>query len=89
MCTRDGREMFNGLRLMDKQQQNVAYFLTFCIEQYKNEKGLTGEEAMKELNRYGVLDYLSDHFEILHTQSRQWLLADIDEFINTRKTQRQ
>lgn len=89
LCTCDGREMFNGRRLMDKQQQNVAYFLTFCIEQYKNEKGLTGEEAMKELNRYGVFDYLSDHFEILHTQSRQWLLADIDEFINTRKTQRQ
>ena len=88
LCTRDGCKMFNG-QLMDKQQQNVAYFLTFCIEQYKNEKGLTGEEAMKELNRYGVLDYLCDHFEILHTQSRQWLLADIDEFINTRKTQRQ
>ncbi|MDY4043409.1 MAG: DUF3791 domain-containing protein [Marinifilaceae bacterium] len=66
-----------------------SLFLSCCIGQYKNEKGLTGEEAMKELNRYGVLDYLSDHFEILHTQSRQWLLADIDEFINTRKTQRQ
>lgn len=38
LCTCDGREMFNGRRLMDKQQQNVAYFLTFCIEQYKNEK---------------------------------------------------
>lgn len=89
LCTRDGREVFNGRRLMDKQQQNVAYFQTFCIGQYKNEKGLTGEEAMKELNRYGVFDYLSDHFEILHTQSRQWLLADIDEFINTRKMRRQ
>lgn len=36
--------------------------------------------------KYGVLDYLSEHFEVLHTQSRQWLLEDIDEFIETRKT---
>lgn len=36
--------------------------------------------------KYGVLDYLSEHFEVLHTQSRQWLLEDIDEFIEIRKT---
>lgn len=41
---------------------------------------------MMILAKYGVLDYLSEHFEVLHTQSRQWLLEDIDEFIETRKT---
>lgn len=40
---------------------------------------------MRLLDQYGVLDYLSEHYEILHTQSRQWLLEDIDEFIKLRK----
>ena len=72
---------------MDKKEQDIAYFLSFCIEQYKNEKRMTGTEAMNFLNRYGVLEYLAEHFEILHTQSRQWILADIDEFIKIRKNE--
>ncbi len=62
-----------------------AYFISFCIEQYKNEKGISGSEAMALLSEYGVLEYLSEHWEILHTQSRQWIIEDIDEFIRTRK----
>ena len=66
--------------------QNRAYFLSFCIEQYKNKKGITGLEAMRLLDKYGVLEYLNSHYDILHTQSRQWLLEDIDEFISFRKS---
>lgn len=69
---------------MDKKKQDIAYFLSFCIEQYKNEKEMNGAEVLETFARYGVLDYLNNHFEILHTQSRQWILEDIDEFINAR-----
>lgn len=70
---------------MDKRQLDIAYFLSFCIEQYKNEKNLSGAEVALLLNRYGVLEYLKEHFDVLHTQSKQWLLADIDEYITLRK----
>lgn len=70
---------------MDKKKLDIAYFVSFCIEQYKTAKGLNGEDALKVLDTYGVLDYLSEHYEPLHTQSRQWILADIDNFINLRK----
>jgi len=40
---------------------------------------------MRQLDEYHVLDYLSEHYEVLHTQSRQWLMEDIDEFIKLRK----
>ena len=70
---------------MDKKKQDMAYFVSFCIEQYKNAKHLTGVEAMRLLDEHKVLDYLSEHYEILHTQSRQWILEDIDEFIKLRK----
>lgn len=34
---------------MDRKHQDIAYFISFCIEQYKNAKGLTGEQAMKTM----------------------------------------
>ena len=69
----------------ERKLQDIAYFVSFCIEQYKNAKGINGEEAMNTLDRYGVLEYLEENFEILHTQSYQWILEDIDEFINIRR----
>lgn len=74
---------------MNKGNRDQAYFISFCIEQYKNEKGLTGEEAMQLFAKYDVLHYLYEHFDVLHTQSKQWLLADIDEYINIRKNKTQ
>ena len=70
---------------MDKHQQDIAYFLSFCTEQYKNEKHLSGSDAVVILEKYGVLDYLAEHYEMLHTQSRQWLMEEINEFIALRK----
>ena len=70
---------------MDKHLRDVTYFLSFCIEQYMNAKGLDEIEVIDTFTQYGVLDYLNEHFEVLHTQSRQWLIAEIDEFINKRK----
>ena len=69
---------------MTKENLDIAYFISFCIEQYKNEKGISGSEAMALLSEYGVLEYLSEHWEILHTQSRQWLVEEIDDFIKER-----
>ena len=87
VCCKDAIFAHSGLDIsaMDKKKLDIAYFVSFCIEQYKNEKGMTGTEAMQELDKYGVLDYLCEFYEPLHTQSRQWILADIDNFINLRK----
>lgn len=74
---------------MDKRNLDIAYFLSFCIEQYKTEKGISGTDAVQVLKLYGVLEYLAEHFDVLHTQSKQWLLADIDEFIHIRKDRKE
>jgi hypothetical protein len=55
------------------------------VEQYKNAKHLSGVEAMSQLDSYGVLDYLADNYDVLHTQGHRWLLDDIDEFIESQK----
>ena len=70
---------------MDKNLKDITYFISFCIEQYMNEKGINEDEVILIFTECGVFDYLKDYFDVLHTQGRQWLVADIDEFINARK----
>ena len=70
---------------MTRQGQDIAYFLSFCIEQYMNDKGLSREQTITLFSEYGVLDYLAAHFEILHTQSRQWIVEEIEDYIRNRK----
>ena len=70
---------------MNKKKQDIAYFLSFCIEQDKKAKGIDGAVVIKTFAKFDVFDYLNNHFEILHTQSRQWILEDIDEYIEVRK----
>lgn len=70
---------------MSKKDKDIALFIAFCIEEYRVAKEMTGEQVLDLFSKYGVTDYLSECFEPLHTQSRQWLIAEIDEFIKTRK----
>ena len=70
---------------MSKKEKNIAFFVAFCIEEYKAAKGLTGEEVMELFAKHGVTAYLSTCFAPPHTQGRQWLIAEIDEFIDIRK----
>ncbi|MBR1378958.1 MAG: DUF3791 domain-containing protein [Bacteroidaceae bacterium] len=70
---------------MNKRKLDIAYFLSFCIEQYKEAKHLSGQEVARTFSQFGVLNYLEKNFEPLHSQSSQWILEDIEEFINLRK----
>ena len=49
---------------------------------------MTGEQVLDLFSRYGVIDYLSKCFEPLHTQGRQWLIEEINEFIEIRKSKK-
>ena len=40
---------------------------------------------MDLFDKNGVSEYLIDNFEVLHTQSPEWILADIDEYIENRR----
>ena len=70
---------------MVKKELDIAYFISCCIEQYKVHISANGNEVMDLFDKYRVTEYLSDNFEILHTQSRQWLLEEIDDFIQQKK----
>ena len=69
---------------MDKRDADILYFVSFCIEQYKMHKGLSGSETIKLFDQKGVTSYLADNFDILHTQSAQWLMQEIDEYVKNK-----
>lgn len=65
--------------------KDIALFVAFCIEEYGAAKGMSGRQVLDLFSQNGVTDYLCKYFEPLHTQSRQWLIDEIDEFIRIRK----
>ncbi|WP_291528072.1 DUF3791 domain-containing protein [Bacteroides sp. UBA939] len=69
---------------ISKLEQNKLYFISFCIEQYKKHSGTTGGATMGLFDRYGVTNYLFDHYDVLHTQGNQWLIEEIESFIKER-----
>lgn len=73
---------------MNKKDKDIALFVAFCIEEYGAAKGLTGEQTFCLFAQYGVTNYLAQCFEPLHTQGREWLMAEIDEFIELRKKEK-
>ena len=61
-----------------------AAFFIYCVEQYKAHKPMTGKEVMDLFERYGVVNYLWDCYEALHTTGSNYLMEDIDAFLQER-----
>jgi hypothetical protein len=64
----------------------VVNFKAFCLERYKYAHNINGAEALRLFKQYGVMDYISSCFDILHTFGDKYIVADIDEFIAVRQT---
>jgi len=70
---------------MNKLETDKSYFVSFCIEQYKMHIEKDGALVANLFFSNGVSQYLYDNYEVLHTQSRQWLMEEIDSFIKNGK----
>lgn len=60
-------------------------FLVYCIETYKTSKNLTGKQVMELFTKYMVSEYIYTCFEALHTTGDNYIVNDIDLFIEARK----
>ena len=61
-------------------------FMILCVEEYKNQKGMTGKEVMDLFNQYSVCEYIQDYYEALHTMGARYIVNDIDLYIKSRQT---
>ena len=69
----------------DNMDKKINDFVIFCIECYKISKNLTGREIYELFDKYGVIEYLKEGYDVLHTQGDKWIINDIDEFIKIRQ----
>lgn len=60
-------------------------FKVFCFEAFKAKHQLSGVEAMEIFKKYKVFDYLNACYDVLHTTGRDYIIEDIDIYINVRK----
>ena len=60
-------------------------FLIYCIEMYKAEKNISGQEVMNLFKLYGVMDYILSCYGALHTTGAAFIIEDIDRFIEVRQ----
>lgn len=60
-------------------------FLIFCTEQYKTAKNMTGKQVSVLFTRFRVWDYIYSCFEALHTTGANYIVEDIDLYIEARQ----
>ena len=60
-------------------------FLIFCIEQYKSAKNLNGREVIELFRKYRISEYIVSCFEALHTTGTNYIIEDIDLYIEARQ----
>lgn len=63
----------------------VLLFIAFCIENYKEHRQMSSDNVLHLFKKYGVIDYLTQGFGVLHTQGKEYIMADIDRYIKNRE----
>ena len=62
---------------IEEEQLKIAFIAT-CIEATARTQGVSYSDIYKRMNKLGVIDnYIYPHYESLHTESRENVVADI------------
>ena len=59
----------------------VTEFVSFCIEMYAMKHNLSGAVVASRLSDAGLVDYLYDNYEALHTQGTGYIVPLLDELL--------
>ena len=58
-----------------------AEFITYCIEEYKYAKGMTGKEVITLFKKHNIIDYIIKCYGALHTMGGLAITEDIESLI--------
>ncbi len=59
-------------------------FMVLCVEEYKNQKEMSGKDVINLFNKYSVCEYIQEFYEVLHTTGVKYIVNDIDLYIKSR-----
>jgi len=68
------------------KQKGEVWFLASCVELYKDEKGMSGQEAYNYLREKGALSFITECWDGLHMTGPLYIIDSIDEYIKTHDT---
>lgn len=60
-------------------------FMILCIEEYKNQKGLSGKAVMELFDKFAVCEYIKAFYDVLHTTGTKYIVNDLDLYIQSRQ----
>lgn len=69
-------------------QPAVSQFIVFCIELYRRAHDTDTARTLSLFRDKGVLGFLTDGFETLHSQSAEYILREIETYLKNRKDKR-
>jgi hypothetical protein len=80
----DEFEYWRGRQRRDVPKE-VFEFYTYCMEIYAIRKQISGMRAWVLFKEYGADEYVIENYDLLHTQGMEYVLDDIQRFINKRR----
>ncbi|MFV0553835.1 MAG: DUF3791 domain-containing protein [Mangrovibacterium sp.] len=75
----------NEAKQAQDNSSQVLLFISFCIENYKEHHQIEANEVLFLFKKYGVIKYLTLGFDVLHTQGKDYIMADIDNYLDNRR----
>ena len=72
-------------RQMHDVPGKVAQFYIYCLENYASSWRMSGMRAWVLFKETGADEYIIKNYDLLHTQGIEYILDDIQRFINRRK----
>ena len=59
----------------------TVVFVSFCIEMYAREYNLSGSLVANLFEQNGIIDYLFQNYDALHSQGREYIIPLLHNFI--------
>ena len=56
-------------------------FAVYCLEEYRNEKNMSGKDAFKLFFEKKVFDYIENNFDYLHLFGGDVICGELDSYL--------
>jgi hypothetical protein len=76
-----GLPIGHELSVQETHDYFVYQLIAMVIEDCKAKWGLDGDAVFQKLQAGGVIDYLTDGYDYLHTQSMEYITDDVEDMI--------
>ena len=61
--------------------EKKAEFVSWCIEEYAAQTAQKADEVARMFFQHSVIDFLETHYDVLHTQGKQYILGAVTDFM--------